>query len=78
MEPRKPLTEMQFVVGKRVGGGATYAEVAQALSLSPSTVRVHVHAISQLLPNPKNLAPWRHVFLWSSRYAWPTEYKKAS
>lgn len=74
--PRRPLTRAQLAVAALVGRGLDYRTCAETLGVSPSTVRVHVHAIAMLLPNPNTLRPSKLVFLWSAERIWE-EARKA-
>lgn len=68
--PQRPLTNMQQVVAECIGRGKSYGAAAKELGIDVSTVRVHVHAIAQLLSNPEALRPWRLVFLWAAQEQW--------
>lgn len=73
VRPHRPLTDMQQVVAECLGRGKDYQEAAAELGISAQTVRVHVRAISQLLPNPDSLPPQTHVMLWAAHEAWLTK-----
>jgi DNA-binding NarL/FixJ family response regulator len=73
VQPRKPLTNMQQVVAESLGRLSTYSAVAKELGIAESTVRVHVHAIARLLPNPDTLAPSRVVLIWAAQRRWEKE-----
>jgi hypothetical protein len=70
VDPRRPLTNMQHVVAECFGRFGGYGPTAKELGISRSTVRVHVHAIASLLPNPDGLPPSKVVFLWAAQRRW--------
>lgn len=72
VRPHRKLTDMQQVVAECIGRGKDYKDAAAELGIRSHTVRVHVRAISQLLPNPDMLPPLRHVMLWAAHEAWLT------
>ena len=75
--PRRPLTTMQHVVAECFGRFGRYEPTAKELGISQSTVRVHVHAIAMLLPNPDALPPSKVVFLWAAQRRWESSQASA-
>jgi DNA-binding NarL/FixJ family response regulator len=73
VRPHRDLTEMETVVAECLSRGKDYVGAAKELGIKKSTVRSHVRAISQKLPNPDNIHPLRHVMLWAAREAWLTK-----
>lgn len=68
--PLRPLTEMQEAVCEFVARGWSGRRIAKRLGIDESTVRVHIHAVAQLLPNPDELRPQKLVMLWAAHREW--------
>lgn len=64
-----PLSPRQLEVAGLVAADQSYQEIANTLGISRDTVRAHVFAIAQKLPNPHGLPQKSAVQL---------AYKKAS
>jgi DNA-binding CsgD family transcriptional regulator len=74
VHPRRPLTKKQRRVADCFARGLDTTQTAAKLGLDPSTVRNHISAIANLLPNPDNLRPARAVFLWAAHRLWEEEH----
>jgi FixJ family two-component response regulator len=75
-EPLRPLTEMQEAVCEFVARGWSGRRIAKRLGIDESTVRVHIHSVAQLLPNPDELRPQKLVMLWAAQAIWEKERAK--
>ncbi len=63
VEPRIPWTMMQKLVAILVGKGHRYEEIADRLSIKPTTVKYHAEEAARRLPG--DLPPkWCLVFWW--------------
>lgn len=64
VKPFRPLTPAQEKVAVLIGEGHGCRGVARSLGVSPWTVRAHVNAIANLLPDD-DLKPWERVRIWA-------------
>lgn len=72
--PIRPLTEAQQRVANLIAKGYDAHRVASELHVETCTVRAHVVAIANLIPNPDDIAPYRLVMLWAAHHRWLTEH----
>lgn len=68
--PIRSLTVQQERVVDAIRRGKTYAEIGMELGIGRETVKGHVAAIMNVLPNPDQLEPRDCIFLWSWWRAW--------
>lgn len=74
--PIRPLTDAQQRVADLIGKGYDAQRVGAHLHIETTTVRSHVAAIANLIPNPDDIAPYRLVMLWAAHRQWLSAHQE--